>query len=89
MELGFPFSRKSFFRQLARLTFNFNFLFPSASLTMDPNASVPIPQHEFPSFGSGSFTDEEKAQIQRMLETTIGIEDVCFREGPASSTPFI
>jgi DNA repair and recombination protein RAD52 len=53
---------------------------------MDPNASVPIPQHEFPSFGSGSFTDEEKAQIQRMLETTIGIEDVCFREGPASTT---
>jgi len=50
---------------------------------MDPNASVPIPQHDFPKFGSGNFTEQEKAQIQRLLEETIGVEDVLFREGPA------
>lgn len=52
---------------------------------MDPNASVPIPQRQFPKFGDTSFTDEEEAEIQRQLEQTIGVEDVLFREGPANS----
>ena len=54
--------------------------------SMDYNASVAIPQHDFPKYGSEEFTAEEEEKIQRYLEQTVGPEDVRYREGPAKST---
>lgn len=53
---------------------------------MDHNASVPLPHHDFPEFGNSSWTPEEEAKIQRLLEENVGMEEAQYRDGPAGST---